>query len=125
MNLVTNRVSRILGKVENTERFLRVALYQGIPKQGIKTQRTLATTESTRNVTRQPTLLCTAYNKQRLFLFTTQEPDDSDQASTSRCDFARTQGLTFSNTTVEFGSQGRREVITWGTIWIAIHRMQA
>lgn len=84
VNLVTNRVSRILGKVENTERFLRVALYQGIPKQGIKTQRTLATTESTRNVTRQPTLLCTAYNKQRLFLFTTQEPDDSDQASTSR-----------------------------------------
>ena len=84
VNLVTNRVSRLLGKVENTERFLRVALYQGIPKQGIKTQRTLATTESTRTVTRQPTLLCTAYNKQRLFLFTTQEPDDSDQASTSR-----------------------------------------
>lgn len=86
VNLVTNRVSRILGKVENTERFLRVALYQGIPKQGIKTQRTLATTESTRNVTRQPTLLCTAYNKQRLFLFTTQEPNDSDQASSSRLD---------------------------------------
>lgn len=86
VNLVTNRVSRILGKVENTERFLRVALYQGIPKQGIKTQRTLATTESTRTVTRQPTLLCTAYNKPRLYLFTTQEPDDSDQASTSRCD---------------------------------------
>ncbi|KAL3152082.1 Peptidylprolyl isomerase, variant 2 [Trebouxia sp. C0010 RCD-2024] len=84
VNLVTNRVSRILGKVENTERFLRVALYQGIPKQGIKTQRTLATNESTRTVTRQPTLLCTAYNKPRLYLFTTQEPDDSDQASTSR-----------------------------------------
>lgn len=33
VNLVTNRVARILGKVENTERFLRVALYQGIPKQ--------------------------------------------------------------------------------------------
>jgi len=64
VNLVTNRVSRILGKVENTERFLRVALYQGIPK------------------------LCTAFNKQRLYLFTTQEPDDSDQASTSRCSFA-------------------------------------
>ena len=84
VNLVTNRVSRILGKVENTERFLRVALYQGIPKQGIKTQRQLATTESSRAVTRQPTLLCTAFNKQRLYLFTTQEPDDSDEASTSR-----------------------------------------
>ncbi|KAL0026717.1 hypothetical protein WJX79_006852 [Trebouxia sp. C0005] len=84
VNLVTNRVVRILGKVENTERFLRVALYQGIPKQGIKTQRQLATTESSRAVTRQPTLLCTAFNKQRLYLFTAQEPDDSDQASTSR-----------------------------------------
>ena len=88
VNLVTNRVSRILGKVENTERFLRVALYQGIPKQGIKTQRQLATTESSRAVTRQPTLLCTAFNKQRLYLFTTQEPDDSDQASSSRYTFA-------------------------------------
>lgn len=28
VNLVTNRVSRLLGKVENTERFMRVALYQ-------------------------------------------------------------------------------------------------
>jgi len=88
VNLVTNRVSRILGKVENTERFLRVALYQGIPKQGIKTQRQLATTESSRAVTRQPMLLCSAFNKQRLYLFTTQEPDDSDQATTSRYTFA-------------------------------------
>ena len=95
VNLVTNRVSRILGKVENTERFLRVALYQGIPKQGIKTQRTLATTESTRTVTRQPTLLCTAYNKQRLYLFTIQEPDDSDQASTSRS--VECSGLCFAD----------------------------
>ena len=99
VNLVTNRVSRILGKVENTERFLRVALYQGIPKQGIKTQRQLATTESSRAVTRQPTLLCTAFNKQRLYLFTTQEPDDSDHASTSRCNFAL---LTISSPTHPF-----------------------
>ena len=31
VNLVTNRVSRLLGKVENTERFLRIALYQVQP----------------------------------------------------------------------------------------------
>ena len=98
VNLVTNRVSRILGKVENTERFLRVALYQGIPKQGIKTQRQLATTESSRAVTRQPTLLCTAFNKQRLFLFTTQEPDDSDQASSSRCDLPWLSGCCSAHT---------------------------
>jgi len=28
VNLVTSRVVRIIGKVENTERFLRIALYQ-------------------------------------------------------------------------------------------------
>lgn len=84
VNLVTNRVVRILGKVENTERFLRIALYQGIPKQGVKTQRQLAISKDSRAPRRQPTLLCSAYNKPRLFLFTMQEPDDTDQASSSR-----------------------------------------
>jgi hypothetical protein len=32
VNLVTNGVARLLGKVENTERFLKLALYQGVPK---------------------------------------------------------------------------------------------
>lgn len=30
VNLETNQVCRILGKVENTQRFLRIALYQGV-----------------------------------------------------------------------------------------------
>jgi hypothetical protein len=32
VNLTSNGVARLLGKVENTERFLRLALYQGVPK---------------------------------------------------------------------------------------------
>jgi len=32
VNLVSNAVSRLLGKVENSERFLQLALYQGVPK---------------------------------------------------------------------------------------------
>ena len=39
VNLVSNRVARILGKVENTERFLRLALYQGIPGAAAKAKR--------------------------------------------------------------------------------------
>lgn len=39
VNLVSNRVARILGKVENTERFLRIALYQGIPGAAAKAKR--------------------------------------------------------------------------------------
>jgi carbohydrate-binding DOMON domain-containing protein len=32
VNLATNAVPRLLGKVENTERFLQLALYQGVPR---------------------------------------------------------------------------------------------
>lgn len=32
VNLVSNKLATILGRVENTERFLRLALYQGAPK---------------------------------------------------------------------------------------------
>jgi peptidylprolyl isomerase domain and WD repeat-containing protein 1 len=32
VNVVSNALVKILGKVENTERFLRVALFQGVPK---------------------------------------------------------------------------------------------
>jgi len=28
VNLTANRVARLIGKVENTERFMRIALYQ-------------------------------------------------------------------------------------------------
>lgn len=32
INLATNAVSRLLGKPENTERFLSIALWQGLPR---------------------------------------------------------------------------------------------
>jgi peptidylprolyl isomerase domain and WD repeat-containing protein 1 len=32
INLTTNALPRLLGKPENTERFLRIALWQGLPK---------------------------------------------------------------------------------------------
>ena len=32
INLETNKVSRIIGRIENSERFLNLALFQGIPK---------------------------------------------------------------------------------------------
>lgn len=32
VNITTNSVSRIIGQPENTERFLTIALWQGLPK---------------------------------------------------------------------------------------------
>eukprot|EP00741_Cyanophora_paradoxa_P023988 tig00021719_g23164.t1 len=74
VNIETNRLLRILGKVENGERFLQLALYQDKPKlaaafvagQGKLVHQT------------DPTLVCTAFKKQRFYLFTRREPDDND-----------------------------------------------
>ena len=34
---------------------------------------------------RDPTLLCCAYNRQRLYLFTRREPEDTEDAAAGRC----------------------------------------
>ncbi|KAK9828550.1 hypothetical protein WJX72_000712 [[Myrmecia] bisecta] len=77
VNLVTNRVARIIGKVENTERFLRIALYQGVPKKGTRTR--LPGLES-RATLADPTLLCCAFNRHRMFMFSRREPEDAADA---------------------------------------------
>ncbi|KAK3235787.1 Peptidylprolyl isomerase [Cymbomonas tetramitiformis] len=81
VNIVTNRAVRVVGKVENTERFLRLALYQGVPK--AKRARTAAGGES-KPVEKDPTLICTAYKKDRLYLFSRREPEDAEDAATGR-----------------------------------------
>jgi len=34
---------------------------------------------------RDPTLLCCAYNRQRLYLFSRREPEDTEDAAAGRC----------------------------------------
>ena len=70
VNLYTNKLVKILGLVENTERFCNVALYQG------KTTMNIATGEVSLKAEEDPTLVCTAHRKQRFYLFTRREPDD-------------------------------------------------
>ena len=82
VNLVTNRVCRILGKVENTERFLGLALYQGIPGTGGRTKRMGAGISPAES---DPMLVACAYNRQRLYLFSRREPPDTDEVATGRC----------------------------------------
>ena len=81
VNLVTNRVCRILGKVENTERFLGLALYQGIPGMGGRTKRMGAGISPAES---DPMLVACAYNRQRLYLFSRREPPDTDEVATGR-----------------------------------------
>ncbi|GAA5906039.1 WD40 repeat domain-containing peptidylprolyl isomerase [Sporobolomyces salmoneus] len=78
VNTVTNKVARMIGKDE-TVRFLNVSLYQGLPvKKGVTTI-AMATSENPllqdKNE-RDPTLFCTAYKRNRFYMFTRSEPED-------------------------------------------------
>ncbi|GAA5872288.1 hypothetical protein JCM1840_004117 [Sporobolomyces johnsonii] len=78
VNTVTNKVARMLGKDE-TVRFLNLALYQGVPiKKGVTTI-AMATSENpllADKDERDPTLFCTAYKRNRFYMFTRSEPED-------------------------------------------------
>mmetsp|Transcript_7219 Transcript_7219/g.26559 ORF Transcript_7219/g.26559 Transcript_7219/m.26559 type:complete len:683 (-) Transcript_7219:1570-3618(-) len=83
VNLYTNKLSRVLGKVENTERFLRVALFQGARQKDRRVR--LATADLGGGgpvLDADPTILCCAHKKQRLYLFSRREPAEAmDEAA--------------------------------------------
>ncbi|KAG8970277.1 hypothetical protein FRC05_000651 [Tulasnella sp. 425] len=82
VNVVTNRVARLLGKDE-TGRWLNLSLYQGAPaKKGFSTIAMAASTNpllQSKEV-RDPTLFCTAYKRPRFYMFTRGEPEDNKAA---------------------------------------------
>lgn len=83
VNLVTNRVVKVIGKVENTERFLKIALYQG--RGGTRRPlRIPVGSDAQKQTTGDPTLVCSAYRKERFYLFTQREPSEEEEAATGR-----------------------------------------
>lgn len=78
VNLTSNRMARLIGKVENSERFMRIALYQGT---GGKSRSRVSRDKA---LDRDPLLLASAFGKNRLYLFTNREPEDTEEASTGR-----------------------------------------
>lgn len=86
VNLHTNKVARILGKVENNERFLRIALYQG--GSGSKKVKRVPTAAGNVNENREPfvdpTVLCCAFKKHRIYLFSRREPVEPEDATKGR-----------------------------------------
>ncbi|CEJ00692.1 Putative Peptidyl-prolyl cis-trans isomerase cyp15 [Rhizopus microsporus] len=82
VNIRTNKVVRLLGKSE-TNRFVNVSLYQGAPKKkGIYTLAMVASENAALRESQEldPTLFCTAFNKNRFYLMTKREPfDDINQ----------------------------------------------
>jgi peptidylprolyl isomerase domain and WD repeat-containing protein 1 len=86
VNLLTSKLVKIIGKVENTERFLKVALYQGRGgKPSVRKLPVDAESSKTLASVGDPMLLASAYRKQRLYLFSKREPEDaSDDFSVGR-----------------------------------------
>nr|KAJ0212943.1 hypothetical protein LSAT_V11C400196280 [Lactuca sativa] len=86
VNLHTNKVSRILGKVENNDRFLRIALYQGdqSSKKVRKIPAAAVNVNESKDPMTDPTLLCCAFKKHRIYLFSRREPEEPDDATKGR-----------------------------------------
>ncbi|XP_006279395.2 peptidyl-prolyl cis-trans isomerase CYP71 [Capsella rubella] len=86
INLHNNTVARILGKVESNERYLRVALYQG--DQGGKKVRKIPAAAANVNESKEPltdpTILCCAFKKHRIYMFSRREPEEPEDASQGR-----------------------------------------
>jgi peptidylprolyl isomerase domain and WD repeat-containing protein 1 len=92
VNLLSNRMAKLIGKVENTERFLGLALYQGFPTEVGKSATATTNADLIRSSgnaldTKQhedPTLVCFSYKRERFFLFTNREHVESEDFPTGR-----------------------------------------
>lgn len=90
VNVETNRLVKVLGRVESSDRFLHVALFQGKLKVNSQLEKHLNNSaggthataimsdDTERNNLSDPTLFCTAFKRNRFFLFSTREPADDD-----------------------------------------------
>lgn len=86
VNLKTNRCVRVLGKPENA-RFLHLALFQGTankPKAAITAAMEASDNPILKNILFDPTLFCTAFKKNRFFMFTSREPADTKGGDNDR-----------------------------------------
>ncbi|KAH9606444.1 hypothetical protein KSS87_002842 [Heliosperma pusillum] len=86
VNLHTNKVSRILGKVEGNDRFLKIALYQGdrSNKRVRKMPLAAANANESKEPLIDPTLLCCAFKKHRIYTFSRREPEEPEDVTKGR-----------------------------------------
>jgi len=79
VDMHSNKLVRILGKVEQTERFLGIALFQGKPmRKEVKQGESVIEGEADAREISDPVAICTAFKKSRFFLFSTREPPETN-----------------------------------------------
>ncbi|XP_013403657.1 peptidylprolyl isomerase domain and WD repeat-containing protein 1-like [Lingula anatina] len=77
INLYTNQCVRFIGKPENI-RFVHLSLFQGSvkgTKAALSAEMEASDNPSLQEVKSDPTLFCTAFKKNRFYMFTRREPD--------------------------------------------------
>lgn len=86
INVETNRCVRILGKLENI-RVVQLSLFQGVAK-SMKVAPTVEMKASDnpalQSIEADPTIFCTAFKKNRFYLFSKREPEDTKSADSDR-----------------------------------------
>eukprot|EP01038_Epipyxis_sp_PR26KG_P013453 gene13453-18043_t len=88
VNIITNKVVRIIGSGEIGERFLAIALYQGVPKVDSQLLLSRAGAEGMTKTAEQlqseptpdPTIFCTSFNRRRFYCFSRRPPDESKES---------------------------------------------
>ncbi|RMC04471.1 hypothetical protein DUI87_18916 [Hirundo rustica rustica] len=86
INVETNRCIRILGKQENI-RMMQLALFQGVAKKhraAITIEMKASENPVLQNIQADPTVICTAFKKNRFYMFTKREPEDTKSADSDR-----------------------------------------
>ncbi|KNC80761.1 hypothetical protein SARC_06888 [Sphaeroforma arctica JP610] len=82
IGIKTNTVVRVMGKHESTVRILRISLYQGKPVQAAATLSLEMQTSENPGLealsTHDPTMFCTGYNKNRFFLFSRRDREETE-----------------------------------------------
>jgi len=90
VNIETNKVAKVLGKVESSDRFLRLSLFQGKPKvntqfekhlkaaSGLKHEAEIMSDSANERDNIDPTLFCTSFKRNRFFLFSSREPEEDE-----------------------------------------------
>ncbi|ESN92551.1 hypothetical protein HELRODRAFT_107948 [Helobdella robusta] len=86
VNLQTNRCVRVIGRTENA-RFLHLALFQGTankPRAAITMEMEASDNPVLKGVKFDPTLFCTAFKKNRFYLFSSREPIEKQSETNDR-----------------------------------------
>uniref|UniRef100_A0A8C9Z863 peptidylprolyl isomerase n=1 Tax=Sander lucioperca TaxID=283035 RepID=A0A8C9Z863_SANLU len=86
INVETNRCVRILGKLENI-RVVKLCLFQGVAKAthvAPTVEMKACDNPALDNVEPDPTVFCTAFKKNRFYMFSKREPEDTKSADSDR-----------------------------------------